>query len=286
MFGELFFASLLPAFLVTISIYICLNFLGLADMTCDGSFSLGACAVVTLFGYGIHDLYGLFIVFILGCCAGFMTAFMINKIKINGLLASIISMTALHSINYLVLQSKSSVTFDPKNMIFSSLDNVLIVVVALILLITMILRSEYGLILKVNASNPNVTKSININKKIISYFAIILTNGMFAVAGALFIAHKTTVVPMVGGGELIGGLIALIIGENLMKTNNFVRGVIACIIGTVIYRIILEVVTHEQALSIDPAMQSLITASMIVLLFALKDFKLISGKAYAKVFKK
>jgi len=255
-------------------------------MTCDGSFSLGACAVVTLFGYGVHDIYSLLIVFVLGCAAGFMTAFMMNKIRINGLLASIISMTALQSINYLVLQSKTSVTFDNTNMTFASLDNVLIVVIAIIFLIAMVLRSEYGLILKVNASNPNVTSAIHVNPKTITYIAVTLTNGIFAIAGALFIEHTNTVMPMVGGNELVSGLIAVIIGENLMKTHTFVRGISACVIGTIIYRIIVEIVMHERALNIDPAMQSLITAVLIMMLFAIKDFRIVSEKAYARMFRK
>lgn len=286
MFGELFFASLLPAFLVTVSIYICLNFLSLADMTCDGSFSLGACAFVTLFGYNIPEMFSLTIVFILGCAAGLVTSFMINRIKIDGLLAGIISLTALSSINYLILHSQKTVTFDRSPMLFSSIYYMAIIVAIFLFLIYTVLRSEYGTLLKVYAIQPKVISSMHLKSENIIYCAIILTNGIIAVAGALFIQTQSSVTTLIGNGALVGGIIALIIGENIIRSKTFLRGIFGCLIGTIIYKAILELVTHEQALSLDTELQSLVTAIMIIVLFALKDFRIVTKNMYARIVKK
>ena len=86
--------------------------------------------------------------------------------------------------------------------------------------------------------------------------------------------------------SIIGGIIALIIGENIINSKTFLRGILGCMIGTVIYKSILELVTHEQALSLDSELQSLVTATMIIILFALKDFRIVTKKAYSRLLTK
>lgn len=268
--------------LVALGLFLSYRILNLADLTVEGSFTLGAAAsmMVTIGG---HPYLGLLIALIAGGAAGFITALLQTKLKIQGILAGILTMTGLYSINLKVMDGKASVNIINQNSAFTFFTNtfgsnfgklifiVLVVGLASSLLV-LFMGTQTGLSIRATGDNPHMVKSSSINVHVTKTLGLILANAMVSLSGGLLAQYQQASDANMGIGVIVTGLASLIIGEviigNLIyavfKKRNMLTGAISAIVGSIIYRIIISLVLYLTSL---PALKFLrITASDMKLL--------------------
>lgn len=279
MFDQIFFMQFIPFITVTICVYLCLRYLDIADMTCDGSFSLGAALMYSSVTKGFGIVESAFLVAILGAMAGFFTAFLIKRIKINPLLAGIITLTGLGSINTIIV-GENVIDLTKSHFCFNNLNAILIATCVLIVFLMIFLKSPYGQMLKAYSQNQNIITNVGAKPSTVMTIGLMLSNSLIALSGAIFMQTESSFSAGIGNGTVIASIIALIIGENLIKCTNIIRLVSSCIIGTFIYKCIMLFVTHENFVGVSKVYNNLIIALLIVMVFVLNDFKKYLAKKY------
>ena len=256
--------------LVTLGVYITSRAINFPDLTVDGTFPLGAAVAASLIVQGTDPILATLAATIAGALAGVVTGYLHVKWKILGLLAGILTMTALYSIN-LRIMGKPNIALLTEPTIFgywvgnhTTLWTIFGIVLITVLLLNRFLISHFGLALRAIGINPKVSSSygINVGKMIIIGLAI--SNGFVALAGALFAeAHGFADISM-GTGTLIAGLASVIIGETLFGNNKTWVVLFSCILGSILYRLAIALALNTQIAGIQASDLNLITAILVV----------------------
>ena len=214
--------------LVALGVYLSFRVLQFPDLTVDGSFPLGAAVCASLIVVDVDPYLATFIAALAGACAGMVTAWLNVRLKILHLLASILTMIALYSIN-LRIMGRPNVALLGENTVFSPLENldmpsyvalpialaVLVIVVKLAL--DWFLNSEVGLAMRATGVNPRMARAQGINTDRYILGGMALSNALVAVAGALFAQSQGAADVTLGVGVIVVGLAAVIGGEALIK---------------------------------------------------------------------
>ncbi|MEG2287346.1 MAG: ABC transporter permease [Ruthenibacterium sp.] len=208
--------------LVALGLYLSYRTLDIADLTTDSSFTLGcACsAVFTLMG---HPVLGLVIAVLAGALAGSVTAVLQTKLGVQPILAGIITMTALYSVNLMVMGGKANLPMLKAKNIYTVFEGVfgswgklvgsaLIVLVAGTL-VALFLRTQLGLSLRATGDNRSMVSASSINPAFTTTVGLCLSNGLVALSGALIAQYQKFSDISLGTGMVVIGLASLIIGE-------------------------------------------------------------------------
>jgi putative ABC transport system permease protein len=237
--------------LAVMGIYISFRILNFPDLTCDGSFSLGGGLVAVLLGAGLDPYLGLLAVFVAGFIAGSCTGILNTRFRINPLLAGILMMTMLYSINLRVMGRPNFPLFNMQTVLspFESLKNynqialVLFfgfIVVLFKILIDLFLRTELGLVLISSGDNEKMTQGLGFNTGRVKIFGMGLSNAMIAFSGAMTAQYYGFADISLGVGIIIIGIAALIIGESIFHPKNVKSHTFSIILGTVVYYFIVS----------------------------------------------
>jgi len=234
--------------LVALALYISYRTLDIADLTVDGTFALGA-AVTAVFTVAGHPLGGLLMSMAAGVLAGFVTATLQTKLKVQSILAGIITMTALYSINIIVMGNRSNLPMTKKDNVFtllppmpgdsSRLVVILAVVAVVCLAVVLFFRTPLGLSVRATGDNRDMVSASSINPAFTTTVGLCMANAVVGLAGALFAQYQKVGDATSGTGTVVIGLASLIIGEVIIGRGGVVRGVVAAIVGAIIYRIII-----------------------------------------------
>lgn len=225
--------------------YITVNIMDSPDLTVDGSFVTGAavCAVMTL--GGMPNL-GLLASLAAGALCGCVTAFLQTKMKIQPLLAGILTMTGLYSINLRIMNNMPTINLfvagKPAQTILSNANSRLFVLLAIVLLIIALLyvffKTNLGLMLRASGDNETMVKSSSINVDSMKFLGLGLSNALVGLSGALLAQFQNFADISGGTGMLVLGLAGIIIGEAILRPKGVGGGLIAAALGAVIYRIL------------------------------------------------
>lgn len=228
--------------------YITVNVLNSPDLTVDGSFVTGGCvcAILTIAG---HPYFALIAAMMAGGAAGCVTAFLQTKMKIQGLLAGILTMTGLYSINLHILSNKANLSLTVpgagKSMtIFSQAHElfVLLIVVAICALsLYIFFKTNLGLMLRATGDNEDMIRSSSVNVDAMKFLGLGLSNAFVSLSGALQVQFLNFADVNSGTGMLVLGLAGIIIGEAIFRKKTVGNGLLACIFGAVIYRILYAI---------------------------------------------
>ncbi|HHT39055.1 MAG: hypothetical protein RBS76_00230 [Acholeplasmatales bacterium] len=276
--------------LLALGVFISFRLLDFADLTAEGSIVLGS-SLSALFVLQrtlvlSNPFISLFIAFLGGVIAGVVTAFLHTKLKIPGILAGIISMTGLYSINLLVMGKPSLYLGDLKTIYFPLeffFTNIIIVKnleIKMFLtkfLTNLIINSfvfisvywffgtELGMAIRATGNNRQMAKTqgINTNKMIIIGLGI--ANGLIALAGALYAQSYKTSNMDIGRGIIVIGLASIILGEALFKRATFKQWLFAVLIGSILFQILIGVAI---SLGFSPNNLKLLQAILIALVLA------------------
>lgn len=225
--------------------YITVNVMDSPDLTVDGSFVTGAavCAVLTL--QGMPNL-GLLAAMAAGAACGCVTAFLQTKMKIQPLLAGILTMTGLYSINLRIMNNSPTLNLfvagKPAQTILSNASTRLWVLLAIVLVIIGLLylffKTNLGLMLRASGDNETMVKSSSINVDSMKFLGLGLSNALVGLSGALLAQFQNFADISGGTGMLVLGLAGIIIGEAILRPKNIGTGLLAAAIGAVLYRIL------------------------------------------------
>lgn len=264
--------------LLTLGLFISYRILDIPDLTVDGSFTLGAATavMVTLSG---HPILALFVAAITGMLAGMVTATLQTKFKVNPILAGILTMTALYSINIMVMGDKSNVSLLGETTIFTmakesmgtSMSGMIIgiiSVVAICIALGIFLYTKLGLSIRATGDNEDMVRSSSINVDAMKIIGLALANALVAISGALIAQKQSFADVSMGTGMVVIGIASLIIGEVLVdivvKQRGIKANIIAAVIGSVVYRLIISA-----ALAVDISATSMKLVSAIIVAIAI-----------------
>lgn len=257
--------------LVALGLYISYRTLDIADLTTDGTFTLGA-AVSAVFAVQGRPFLGVGLALVGGALAGFVTALLQTKLGVQPILAGIITMTALYSVN-LAVMGKPNVNFLKEHTVFTAaqewlgdygaLAEAALITGVLCVLLVLFLRTQLGLSLRATGDNREMVAASSINPAFTTTVGLCLANASVALAGALLAQYQKFADNTMGTGMVVIGLASLIIGEVLFgrrARRSLVCGVAAAAVGAVVYRII---VAAAIALHVDAKSMKLVSAVIV-----------------------
>ncbi|AMC00997.1 Autoinducer 2 import system permease protein lsrC [Aerococcus viridans] len=236
-----------------LGIYITFRILNAPDMTTEGSFVLGGAIGAQMLYFNIDPFTSLLISFLAGMAAGAVTGFLVTRLKINPLLAGIITMTGIYSINLKIMgkanMSLSTVTTLKTAIAGLSLprnvDTIvigLIIVAAIIFLLTYFFKTEMGQALIATGDNMQMAKSLGIETSEMTMLGYMLANGLIAVSGYIVSTDNGYADIQMGIGTVVIGLASIIIGEVLFRNVKLGVRFITILVGSIIYRLLLTIV--------------------------------------------
>jgi putative ABC transport system permease protein len=284
---------------MALGVYITFRILDFPDLTVDGSLPLGAAVSSVLITKGLNPYLSLAPAMVAGFLAGAITGLLTTKLKILHLLASILTMTALYSVNIRImgrpntsLLGKSTV-FDPLRALelppfFISTVFFTALLLGVVLILIWLSRTEYGQSLIATGDNPNMITSLGVNTHFTIITGVGLSNALVALSGALIAQNQGTADVGMGVGTIVAGLASIVVGETIFSRRTVSLAIISVVFGSIIYRlaIALALSLKIKGFSFKPSDLNLITASLVVLALvlpriktAIKNKKKIRGKA-------
>ena len=274
--------------LVALALFLSFRVLNIADMTTDGSFTLG-CAVSATVALAGHPWLALPAAMAAGACAGSVTALLQTKLKIPSILAGIITNTGLYTVNLAVMGFSSNVNMMRSASIFSQLQPCfgsfykLIPAAALTLLVgcllVLFLRTRLGLSIRATGDNPDMVRASSINTGFTVTIGLMLSNAMTALSGAVLAQYQKTADINLGTGMVIIGLASLIIGETLLPRGKMWMKALGAILGSVVYRFIIAIALR---LDLPSECLKLISATIVALAIGLPAIKAAAKPATSK----
>ncbi|MBV0932082.1 ABC transporter permease [Marinobacterium weihaiense] len=270
--------------LVAIGVYLTFRVLDFPDLTVDGSFTLGAAIAAALIISGVNPYLATLCAVFGGAAAGLVTAWLNLRFNILHLLASILTMTALYTINLRVM-GKPNLALITEPTVLSPFESlgipnmylkvifVGLVVLAVGLLIAWFLNTQYGMAMRATGANPRMAQAngIVVNQKI--YAGLALSNALVAMAGALFAQTNGFADSTMGIGTIVVGLAAVIVGESLLNSRSMLIIVLGCIIGSLLYRLAIALALNADFIGFTTSDLNLITAVLVGLALILPQLR-------------
>ncbi|MDF2821351.1 MAG: transporter permease [Clostridiales bacterium] len=265
-----------------VGIFISFRILNIPDLTIDGSFTLGA-AVSAIFTYSGHPLIGIGAAILAGASAGGVTALLQTKLKIQPILAGILTMTALYTINLRVMNKKPNISLYQKKNIFTPFENILhediryiIVIGAILLFISIIvflfLKLQIGVAIRATGDNEAMVRASSINTDVMKLLGLAIANGLVALSGGIMAQYAVSGDINMGNGMMVIGLASIIIGEAILGRKSILRGLLAAIIGAIVYRFIVAYALGRGMESIDFKLFSAVIVAIAISIPALKTY--------------
>lgn len=262
--------------LVAMGVYLTFRILDFPDLTVDGSFTLGAAVTATLIVMGVNPFLSTLIGTLAAASAGIVTAWLNLRFNILHLLASILTMTALYTINLrvmgrpnvaLIMEPTMLTPFEGLGIPAMYMKVIFVAVCALIggLLVSWFLNTEYGLAMRAVGSNKRMAQAngIVVTEKV--YVGLALSNGLVGLAGALFAQTNGFADSTMGIGTIVVGLAAVIIGESIFATRSILLIVMSCILGSILYRVAVSMALNADFLGFQASDLNLLTAILVAL---------------------
>ena len=242
--------------LLAIGIFISFRILNIPDLTTEGSFGFGLCvsAMITIAG---HPYLAVLAGCLAGALAGVITGLLTTKCKIHPILAGILTMTGLYSINLFVMKGSSNVSLINTNTIFSNIRALLpfmskdvsrLAVIIVFTAVTAVLvavffKTRLGLSIRAAGDNETMVRASSINVDRVKVVSLAVSNACVALNGAVLAQYQDYADISTGSGMLIVGLASVIIGEAFFGRRGVTVGIISAVVGSTIYRIIITVIT-------------------------------------------
>ncbi|UKI22326.1 MAG: ABC transporter permease [Anaerotruncus sp.] len=238
--------------IMAIGVYITFRVLDIADLTVDGSFGTGGAVLVMCTISGMNIYLAMLLAFLAGCFAGLATGIFHTVFGIPAILAGILTQLALYSINLRILGGKANQTVSARNYklivslgeINKSLIVGLVFSVVIIAILYWFFGTELGHSIRATGNNQAMARANGINTNINKIIGLVLSNGLVALAGALLSQYQGFADVNMGRGAIVIGLAAVIIGEVVLGKifKNFALRLFACVVGGVIYYIVITIV--------------------------------------------
>lgn len=284
--------------IMALGLYITYRVLNYADMTVDGSLTLGGAISAVYVTAGMQPMQAILLAMIGGMLAGMVTGILHTKFKIPDLLAGILTQFGLYSIN-LRIMGKANFGLLNQTTLFTQIKALgvpskwaglvvgLVFVVILIALIYCFFGTEIGCALRATGNNPHMVEAMGANTKTYIVLGLVIGNGLVAMAGAILAQYQGYADINMGVGSIVIGLAAIMIGEVLFSKRSYVHRLIGVVIGSIVYRIIIAFVLRislsaNLIIKITADDMKLITAIIVVIALVAPNIKDAAAKSTAK----
>lgn len=259
--------------LMVMGVYVTFRILDYADLTVDGSFTLGAAVAARFIFSGYDPWLGTVLALFAGALAGAVTGLLHTQFKIAPLLSGILSMIALYSINLRVMQ-RANISLLRLDTIISKVVNtgigerwaVLLIGFAAtglaVLLLWLFLNTEMGFAMRATGDNQQMIRSLGVNTNGMKIIGLGISNALVALSGALVAQYQQFADIGMGIGTIVIGLASVIIGEVIFGTQTLIRTLFAVVLGSVVYRLVIAIVLQ---MGLRPTDLRLFTALIVTL---------------------
>ena len=259
--------------IMVLGVYISFRILNFPDMTVDGTFPLGAAISAKLLTLGVNPYLTLLVALIAGAAAGAITGLIHVKLKVKDLLAGILVMTALYSVNLRVM-GKSNIPLFEEDNIFNTEYSMMITIVVLILiskfLLDYLLKTKFGFALKALGDNENLIVSLGLNEEKYKIYGLMIANSFVAFSGAVLAQYQGFADVGMGTGIIVIGLASIIIGDTLFGKRRRLAGTTIVIIGSILYRGVIAVTL---SMGMDASDLKLITSVIVIIILWIQKQK-------------
>ena len=267
--------------ILSLGVYITFRILNFADMTAEGSLTLGASICAVLIVNGVNPVLSTLISGILGSFAGLITAFLHTKLKIQDILAGILTMISLYSINIRIM-GKANISLLGRNTIFYQ-DNSFIIglIICLILLLglNLFFKTQIGLAVRATGDNEQMMKSLGANTNLKKTLALMISNFLCATSGALLCQFQGYSDVNMGIGSIVISLASIVIGEAILN-GSFILKLLSVVLGSISYRFIIVLVLN---MGMNPSDLKLFTSIVAAVLLSLPRIRKIIMRSFKNV---
>jgi putative ABC transport system permease protein len=258
--------------IMALGVYLTFRVLSFPDLTVDGSFPLGGAVAAALIVAGVSPLAATLAAVGAGLAAGIITGVIHTKMRIAGLLASILTMTGLYSVN-LRIMGRANIPLLRQETLFTQLRRVLpnleyldllfflLLAVAVKLLLDAFLSTDYGMVMRATGDNSGMMRSMGVDPQAMIIAGLGLSNGLVALAGALVAQYQGFADVGMGIGTIVVGLASVIIGIGIVRSHSIFGATIGVILGSIIYRL---AVFFALRLGLAPTDLRIMTAVLVV----------------------
>jgi putative ABC transport system permease protein len=268
---------------MALGIFISMKIFNIPDITTDGSYTLGAVVTAVLLTAHWNVIAVIPIVLICGAIAGTLTGIIHTRLKIDALLAGILVMTGLYSINLTILGRSNVPLLDVSN-VFSKLHlftnpvyNNVSIAIAFIAIITLIigyvLRTDFGIAMRATGNSTSMTRALGINNNRMKIIGLAIANSLTALSGYLVAQFQNFTDINMGIGIVITGLGSVLIGEALIKwwnISSIVWSLVIVLCGSILFQLVLA---FTLSIGVDPNLLKLVTASFVLLIVVIPRLK-------------
>lgn len=273
--------------ILALGVYISYSILNFPDMTTEGSYPLGAAITAFLILKNVNPWIACIVAFMSGILAGLLTGIIHVKLRVLNLLAGILTMTALYSINIRVA-GRSNQSLANKSTIFNSglsslmpkgVSVLLISLIALIvikILLDLFLKTKAGFLLRATGDNPQMITSLAKDVGTVKILGLGLANGFVALSGSIVCQSQRFFDVNMGAGIVVMGLASVILGQTILKKFNFMKATTMVIIGSVLYK---TCITVALKIGLESSDMKLVTAIIFIIALMLNNKALFKGGA-------
>ena len=267
---------------MALGVYVTFRVLDLADLTCEGSFPLGAATAATLMASGQGVAVSIAAAAVAGMLAGAVTGILTTKMKIPALLAGILTMIALYSVN-LRIMGKANLSLLGVDTVFvitqktlglNNAQTTFVVGMAATLIVGIgmywFFGTEIGAAIRATGFNQQMIRAQGVNTDMTIILGLIISNALISVSGALVGQNNGFADVGMGVGTIVIGLASVIIGEVLFGTRSFKNCMISVVLGSVVYRIVIAIVLH---MGMPPNDLKLFTSVLVALALSMPLIK-------------
>ncbi|KJC54087.1 ABC transporter permease [Bradyrhizobium sp. LTSPM299] len=264
--------------LVALGVYISFRILAFPDMTVDGSFATGAAVAAALVSKNGNPWLATALAVLIGMVCGLITAVLNRRFGMLHLLAGILTTIGLFSVDLRIMASPNIPLMTKVTVLTPFMNMGLaepevhvvfagVVCITVAILLALFLMSEFGLAMRATGINPRMTRANGSSIDMNVYVGLALSNGLVALAGALFAQAAGFADVSMGSGTILFGLAAVILGEVLLQSSSIMLALLACIAGSILYRLAVGLALNSQFLGFQSSDLRLVTAALVAVAF-------------------
>ncbi|MCD2512018.1 ABC transporter permease [Comamonas endophytica] len=270
--------------LVALGVFISFRLLRFPDLTVDGSFPLGGAVCAVLISSGTNPWLATLAATAAGAAAGVLTGWLNVKLRIMDLLASILVMIALYSVNLrimggpnvpLINDATLFTLLQPEGMPDYVARPLILAAIVLLAKLAMdwFFSTERGLAIRATGSNARMARAQGVNTGAMVLLGMAVSNGLVGLGGALFVQTQGGADISMGIGTIVIGLAAVIVGESLLPSRRIVHATLAVVLGAVVYRFFIAAALNSEFIGLKAQDLNLVTAVLVAVALVLPQLK-------------
>lgn len=264
--------------LVALGVWLTFRVVNVADLTVDGSLTSGGAVAARLLVAGADPLLATLAGFVAGAAGGAITGLLHTRAKVQPLLAGIITMTALYSINLRIMGRSNIALIRVKTLVptdpWAQLALFAVVAAVAVLLLNLFFRTDLGLALRATGDNDAMVRTFGVSSDNMKLLGLVLSNGIVGLGGALVAQYGGFADAQMGIGTVIAGLAALILGEAIFGARTVLRATLAALLGSILFRAIVAMALRAGFQASD---LKLVTALLVIVALVTPRWKQLVG---------